>query len=161
MDADFLRAVQKAQWLIRAADQDHVIASCPRAGCTLTVNLFPGGVIPQTCKTGPDFMETVVTSFEDIRVPLRAAREDYGLTIADVEQASGMADYHLAKCEKDDPSKIPNIATVLHWCGSLGYDVLIRRGPLPPLTLRIMVGTRHRLKRRIQSNQILRARRKV
>jgi transcriptional regulator with XRE-family HTH domain len=161
MDADFLRAVQRAQWLIKAADEGSVIARCPRAGCTLTVRLSPGGVIPQTCRTGPDFLETVIRSFEDIRLPLREAREDYGLTIADVEQASGMADYHLAKCEKDDPSKIPNIETVISWAGSLGYDVILRRGSLPLLTLRLIVETRPRLKRRVQRNRSSRARREV
>lgn len=159
MDAAFLRAVQKAQWLIMGADEDHVIARCPRAGCSLTVKLRPGNVIPQTCRSGPDLAETVVGSFEDARLFLRARREDLGFSIRDIEEIAGVATDHLAKWEKDAPSKIPNTETFLEWAASLGYEVVLRPVPLPPVALRAIIETRPLLRRRAKRNQQYRQKR--
>jgi transcriptional regulator with XRE-family HTH domain len=159
LDADFLRAVQRAQWLIKAADEGSVIARCPRAGCTLTVRLSPGNPIPQTCRVGPDLLEKVVQSFEDARLFLRERREDLALSIRDVEEVAGVATDHLAKWEKDGPSKIPNTETFLEWAASLGYEVVLRPAPLPPVALRAIIETRPLIKRRVQRVNRTRARR--
>ena len=159
MDPKFLREVQAANWIIMAADGEKLMARCPRAGCTMSVNLKPGGVIPQTCRAGADLTERVVGSFEEARLALRERRENLALTIADVEQAAGLADYHIAKSEKDDPSKIPNIETFLNWAGALGFEVVLKPAPLPLLTLRLLAETRHRVGRRVQRNEISRSRR--
>lgn len=159
MDAKFLRDVQAAQWLIKAVDEDHVVASCPRAGCALTVKLREGAAIPQTCRTGPDLAERVVGSFEEIRLFLRSRREDLGLAIRDVEEVAGTATDHLAKWEKDGPSKIPNTETFLEWAQSLGYEVVLRPSALPPVALRAIVETRPLLRRREKRNRYYKARR--
>jgi transcriptional regulator with XRE-family HTH domain len=159
MDADFLKAVQRASWLIMAADEDHVIARCPRAGCTLTVKLRPGGVIPQTCKSEPDLAETVVRSFEDARLFLRARREDLCLSIRDIEEIAGVATDHLAKWEKDANLRIPNTGIFLEWAASLGYEVVLRPVALPPVALRAIIDTRPLLRRRAARNQIYRRKR--
>lgn len=161
MDADFLRAVQKAQWLIRAAGEDYVMVACPRAGCNVTLNLFPGGFIPQTCKVGPDMLEKTVQSFEDVRLFLRARREDLALSIRDVEEAAGLETDHMAKFEKDNPTKIPNVTTFLEWVSALGYEVVLRPGPLPQIALRAIIETRPFLKRRVQRVNRTRARREA
>jgi len=159
MDAEFLRAVQKAQWLIKAAGEDYVMVSCPRAGCNVTLNLTPGGFIPQTCKVGPDLLEKTVGSFDDVRVFLRTRREDLALSIRDVEEAAGLETDHMAKFEKDNPTKIPNVTTFLEWAGALGYEVVLRPSPLPHIALRAIIETRPFLKRRVQRNRNSRARR--
>jgi transcriptional regulator with XRE-family HTH domain len=161
MDAEFLRAVQRAQWLIKAADEDYVIVRCPRAGCTLTVRLSPGNPIPQTCRVGPDLLEKVVQSFEDARLFLRERREDLALSIRDVEEVAGVATDHMAKWEKDQPTKIPNTETFLEWSGALGFEVVLRPTGLPPVALRAIIETRPLLKRRVQRNRSSRARREV
>lgn len=159
MDQKFLKQVQDAKWQIKAAGEDFVVAQCPRAGCNLLVNLKPGGAVPQTCRPGPDLLERVVSSFEDARLFLRERREDLGLSIRDTEEISGAATDHMAKWEKDSPSKIPNTETFLEWAKALGYDVVLRPAPLPPLALSMIIETRPLIARRVQRNRHLRTRR--
>jgi len=107
--------------------------------------LRPGKSIPETCAIGPDLAEVTVEHFETARVFLRDRREQLCLTIKELEEAAGITVDFMAKFEKDDPSKIPNTQTFIEWAQSLGYDVVLRPGKLPPNVLRLMADTRERV----------------
>ena len=142
MDQKFLRDVQAAGWQIRAVDQDKVVAGCPRSGCTLNVNLRNGAKIPETCREGPDLAEVRVRTYDDARLFLRDRRESLSLTIREVEEVAGAAVDHLAKAEKDNPSKFPNAQLLIEWAASLGYDLVLRPAMLPGMALRYISDTR-------------------
>lgn len=149
MDGEYLRAVQAAGWMIVAVETDSVWIGCPRAGCNLKTRLKSGGHIPAVCRTDPPLPEIPVVGYlNDARPALRERRQQLGLTIRDTEDVSGIADDHLAKMEKDDPSKIPNILTFVDWAASMGYDVVLRPSVLPPVTIARIVETREALERR-------------
>lgn len=149
MDPKFLAKVQAAGWLIRQVETEKVWCGCPRAGCNLRFQISNGGHIPSVCNYEvPLAAITVENFFSDARVELRDRREMLGLTIKDVEDCSGIAGDHLAKFEKDDPTKIPNILTVRDWANTLGYTIMFHPGPLPPITLARIAETREALERR-------------
>jgi len=148
---EYMRACQAKGWNIISADEEHLFAACPRAGCGLQIKLREGGKIPQTDRPMPALAEIAVEQFDDARMGLRERREQLGLSIKDVEDAAGLATDHLAKFEKDDFTKIPNAQTFIEWANSLGYTVTLRPTGLPPVTLGIIASTRHYLRKRLQS----------
>lgn len=128
---------QSAGWVIHALTDSGVIAACPRAGCSLKVALKEGAAIPTPCAP-VDSKEIAVANYEAVRISLRQRRRALGLSIPDVEHISGMASSHLAKAEKDDPSKIVTIDTLALWAGALGYELILRPVPLTNLALRVL-----------------------
>lgn len=140
---DFIRQVQDAGWHIVAADVESVWIGCPRGGCNLRTRLKAGSAIPRTCRSeAPVGMIEVDDYLNGARPSLRKRREQLGLTIKDVEEVSGIAGDHLAKIEKDDPSKIPNILTFTDWARSLGFKMVLIPAELPQVTLNVIVETR-------------------
>lgn len=145
LTAEFIREVQAAGWDIVAADTESVWAGCPRGGCNLRLRIKAGSSIPSVCRSTPLLPEIVVKSHvNDARPALRDRRVELGLSIKDVEDCSGIAADHLAKMEKDDPSKLPNILTFVDLANSLGYDVVLRPSAagLPPITIGRIIETR-------------------
>lgn len=143
LEPQFLRDVQRAGWDIRSVDPTGVIAGCPRQGCSLTVKLRSGVKIPETCRRGPDFRETPVANFDAARVALRDRRRALALSVEDVEHIAGVTASHLAKAEKDNPSRIVQMNIFLEWCDALGIEVVLRPKELPALALTIIARTRH------------------
>lgn len=148
MDAKFLRQVQDEGWIIKSVDEDEALVACPRAGCDLKVRLKEGRKIPTTCGPTSPFQEMVVRSFEDVRQMLWPRRLALDLTIKDVEAITGMAPDHLAKMEKDNPSRIPNIETLILWAEGLGFQLVLRHTGLTPYALRTIEQTRQEVKKR-------------
>ena len=144
-DPRFGQQVQGAGWVIRAITETGVIAACPRDGCTLKVDLREGQPIPTACAQ-LDTKEIEVGSYEAARLALRKRRQSLGMTIPDVEEIAGMAGSHLAKAEKDDPTRIVGIDTLALWAGALGYEIILRPKPLTAKALRVL--TEKRLNRR-------------
>jgi hypothetical protein len=140
-DPRFPQRVQSAGWVIRALTETGVIAACPRGGCSLKVDLREGAPIPTACAP-VDTKEIVVGSYEEMRVALRQRRQTLGMTIPDVEEIAGMASSHLAKAEKNDPSRIVGIDISALWAGALGYDIVLRPKPLTPKALRVLTEKR-------------------
>lgn len=159
MDQGFLRDVQRAGWQITGVDGQAATVACPRAGCSLKVRLKSGAKIPQACATGPDLAEVTVTTFEDARVFLRARREALGLTIKELEEVAGAAVDHLAKAEKDNPSKYPNTQLLIEWATSLGYEVVLRPAAMPAMALRYLADSRSQAASRLKMLGHHRARR--
>lgn len=159
LDQFFLRQLQRFGWIILAAEENRVLCGCPREGCEVKLCLTPKSHIPQTSGKGPDYAEIIITGFEDARPFLREHRENLGVTIRELEEAAGIAVDFLAKFEKDDPSKIPNVQTFIEWAQTLGYEVVLRPGKLPPIMLRIISETRDKLQQRRTKFRIHRARR--
>lgn len=145
MDQKFLRDVQAAGWQIQEVQTDAAIAACPRPGCTLQVALRFGSKIPAACDATSGLPEIVVRTFEDFRVPVRERRERLGLTIRELEEVAGTATDHLAKAEKDNPARVPNIQLVLEWAASIGYEVILRPAPMPAMALRYLADSRGQL----------------
>ena len=85
---------------------------------------------------------TRVTVFDDGRVALRDRRVALGLSIREVEECAGAATDHFAKAEKDQPTRIPNIEIFIEWATSLGLELWLVPGDLPPYTRRVIVETR-------------------
>lgn len=154
---EFLREVQRAGWDLMSVDLGSALVSCPRQGCNLRVRLKSGTAIPETCGRGPDLRETVVRSYEDARIALRNKRHSLTLSIAEVEDIAGMASDHLAKAEKENPSRILTTNIFLEWCEALGFEVVLRPKELSPYALRVISQTRARSEAR--RNQIVRQRR--
>ena len=137
-----MRDVQKAGWQIASVDSEAALVACPRAGCSLKVRLRSGSKIPPACLSGPDMAQVVVTTFEDARLALRARRESLGLTIKELEEVAGAAVDHLAKAEKNNPSKYPNTQLLIEWATALGYEVVLRPAPMPAIALRYLADSR-------------------
>jgi transcriptional regulator with XRE-family HTH domain len=142
---EFMKDVQGAGWNIIAADVESVWVGCPRGGCNLRLRIKAGSSIPTVCRAKAPLPEIVVNSYlDDARPAMRDRRAELGLTIRDVEDISGIAPDHLAKMEKDDPSRIPNILTFVDQVKSLGYDLVLRpsESGLPPVTIGRIIETR-------------------
>ena len=154
IDPDFLRAVQAAGWILAAVDETRAVGACPRHGCGLKVALRPGQDVPATSGRSLALPHCVLEGYEDARVYLRDRRESLALSIKDVEECSGMTVDYLAKCEKDDPSKMPNVRTFLEWAQSLGVDVVLMPSKMPAVTARRIADTRSRSKSRARRWQI-------
>lgn len=141
----FVKDVQGAGWNVIASDVESVWVGCPRGGCNLRLRIKAGSSIPTVCRAKAPLPEIVVNSYlNDARPALRERRVELGLTIKDVEDVSGIAPDHLAKMEKDNPSKVPNILTFIEQAQALGYDLVLRPSDagLPPVTIGRIVETR-------------------
>jgi len=160
IDHEFLRKVADAGWIMAAVDDDAVLCSCPRHGCALKVKLSPGKAVPETCRRGPDLTEQVVTNFEDGRMFLRDRREALCLTIEEVEGIAGLSGTHVAKMEKDGPSKLPNVETFILWANALGYDLILRPGKLTSYALRVLAKPAEK-RRQIRAKYQISARRRL
>jgi len=145
IDTDMLKDAQRQGWNILSVEVDHIVAGCPRAGCALKATFRAGKKIPATCRPQPEFQETVIDGYESFRLFMRLIRERYMLTISDVEECAGFQKDRLAKCEKDDPSKVPNIIDAIEWAQTLGIEIIARPAPLPVVTLRTIEQTRAQL----------------
>lgn len=146
MDPKFLRDVQDKGWWIEAVTQKTCLASCPVPGCGMMTQLRQGARVPPRAP-GSDNTEVQVTDYEAVRVLLRERREQMGLSIREVEEDAGMAVDFLAKFERDTWNRagtirLPNLATFIEWAQVLGFEVYIRKGPMPPKVLRTIAQTR-------------------
>lgn len=157
MNPDDLKAVQRAGWAIAGVDEQTVTAKCPTHGCGMMARFKVGGTIPRR-DVGATRFDTVVTCFDDAREVLKSRRQELGLTIPEVEHISGIAGDHLAKFEKTDFSRIPNIETLMSWTAALGYEVVLRHGELPAVTLRWIADTRPKIEARRRRFEIERKR---
>jgi transcriptional regulator with XRE-family HTH domain len=146
---DFIRQVQDAGWHIVAADTDSVWIGCPRGGCNLRTRIKAGSSIPRTCRSEAPVGMIEVDDYVNVARPaLRERRQQLGLTIKDIEEVSGIADDHLAKMQKENPSKIPNILTFTDWARSLGFKLVLIPAELPQVTINKIVETRPAQERR-------------
>lgn len=149
MDPKFLKDVENAGWSIEAVDQDSVVGKCPSVGCQLRAKLEQGRYIPRvdpSCRRS--VLDHKVSSYDEVRELLRQRREGLGLTIREVEEIAGAAVDHLAKAEKDDPSKVPNVQLLIEWLQSLGLELVVRPGEMPAYTRRVIAETRDKLEAR-------------
>ena len=146
VDPSFLKDVQRSGWHIEKVEPDHVIGKCPSHGCALRAKLAQGAKVPAVDPSQDrDKLDEPIESFDQLRRIMRARREGLGLTMHEVEELAGMSVDFVAKFEKDNPSKLPNMQTTLEWIQSLGYEVVIRKATMPPLTLRTICDTRDKL----------------
>jgi transcriptional regulator with XRE-family HTH domain len=159
MDQAFLKDVQLRGWPIERVNPSDVVVGCPNESCSVRVRLKSGAAFPAPCTSGGKARQQPVTDFEDARKFLRERREELRLTIRDVEDISGMADDFLAKFEKENPSKYPNVQTFVEWAKSLGFQVVLVPGEFTPKALRIIAETRHLMTARDQMTSVHRARR--
>ena len=159
IDPKFLADVERAGWFIQAVDEGSVIAACPRSGCALRTKLKAGTKPPETSRPGPDLASVRMQTFDNGREFLRDRRVALGLNIKEVEEIAGAATDHLAKAEKDNPSRIPNVEIFLEWATSLGIQVWLVPGDLPPYTRRVIVETRPQLRLRMAKQPHHQARR--
>jgi transcriptional regulator with XRE-family HTH domain len=138
-----LKKVQDAGWLIIASDDGGVLARCPSHGCGLKVRI-PYGTNVQSCDPGLSRSPTdmPVGSFEDLRLFLQSRREELGLSISEIESISGLSVDHVAKAEKENPARLPNVDTVIYWANALGFEVVLRPAELSAMALRIIAETR-------------------
>ena len=159
IDTQFLRAVQDQGWQILDVQPDSVTGACPRMGCKVRAKLQPGASIPKTCGSGAALPEFVIVGYDEVRRFLRRRREYLGLSQRDAEECAGMAVDHLAKMEKDDPSRIPNIQTFIEWAQTLGYEVVLRPTDMPLVTLSRLSSIAQGVRRRLQRIGVARERR--
>jgi len=126
VDRKFLREIQHSGWSIEQVGKRQVIARCPAEGCGMRALLSSGAPIP---KVDPDFsrsgLDRPVESYDDFRRILRERRESLALTLHELEDMVGVATDYLAKAEKEDPFKMPNIQTGIDWAGAVGLAVVL------------------------------------
>lgn len=157
MNPDSLKAIQRAGWAIVTADRETCTVKCPTQGCHMRARFKIDGTIPAR-DVPMHTWDLVVRSFDDVREAMKARRQELGLTIPEVEHISGIAGDHLAKFEKTEWNRPPNIDTLMSWSSALGYEVLLRLGELPPVTLRWIADTRPKIEARRRRFQIERKR---
>lgn len=149
IDAKFLRQVQGSGWHVEAVGQDHCIGKCPAHGCGMRAKLMQGATIPPIDPTRErNRLDYPVGDFEEMRNLLRRRRVELALSIHEVEEVAGIAVDFLAKFEKDNPSKLPNIQTALEWVQALGFEVVLRPASMSTLGLRTICDTRDKLETR-------------
>ena len=144
MTPDDLKAIQRAGWAIVGADEQSCVVKCTTFGCQMRARFVAGGAVPQRSVPAHNW-DRVVRSFDDVREVMKDRRQELGLTIPEVEHISGIASDHLAKFEKTDWNRPPNINTLMSWATALGYEVVLRHGELPPVTLRWIAETRDKV----------------
>lgn len=153
IDVKFLGQVQDAGWHITGADQECVLGSCRRAGCGLKTTFRPGNRIPKVATRESEMEEHIIRGFGDVAKLSRDRRHELAWSIAETEEVAGMTPDYLAKMEKDNPSKIPNVNTFVDLMNAEGYEVFVRKAKMPPIALRAIVETRHRVEARRQMHQ--------
>ena len=141
-DKRFLREVQNAGWNIEAVTENACIGRCPTLGCSMRALMTEGKQIPQRVVPGSPSLDIVVESWDQLKVILKDRREELGLSIREVEEVTGIADDHIAKMEPKNASRQPNVDTLKHWTGGIGYEVVLRPVALPPVTLAMIEETR-------------------
>lgn len=160
MKPEVLRKVQQHGWDIEAVERDTCVVKCPTQGCKMRARFDLSGNIPQRDVEAFSWDQTA-RSFDDARLILRERRQELGLTIAEIEHISGIAGDHLAKFERVEWQRfprLPNISTFIDWANSIGIDVVLRMGELPPVTLRWIADTRDKNDARQRRFQIERGR---
>ena len=158
MDQKFLIKAQEAGWIVESVEEGSCIVKCPSAGCGMRARVKEKGDVPPRINNRVR-LDFVAASFDAVRLFLRGRREDLRLNIAEVEEAAGLTVDHLAKFERDNAGKIPNVEMFLLWANALGFEVVLRPTDLPRRTLREIVNTRDRAVRRGRRNQIEQSRR--
>lgn len=145
MDPKFLKEVEQNGWRIEKVTDQFVIGRCPSVGCALRAKLDKNASIPPV-DPGARRNRTDITidGYDALRVALRSRREEICLTIKELEEIAGAATDHLAKAEKDQPTRIPNAMLLLEWIQALGYEVVLRPGELPAYTRRVICDTRNK-----------------
>ena len=137
-----MRLVETLGWSIRRADADSIAVACRSPGCGAMMRVKHDGPIPARCNGAVPSMDLRVESYDQFCRALRDRREDLSLSISDVEECAGMAADHLAKAEKDNPSRIPSLPILVDWAAALGYDLVLRPTTMPAITLRTIEQTR-------------------
>jgi transcriptional regulator with XRE-family HTH domain len=158
---EFLAAIQKAGWRISAADETCAICRCGNPGCSLQIKLVPNKPIPTAWSDTEVLSWTKITDIQELRLALRSRREDLGLIIPEIEAEAGLADHHLGKIEKDYPTKIPNVQTLLWLMRALGLSMYIAPDEFPKPVLRAIAESRARLDYRRLRVRIFRGLRKL
>lgn len=140
MAYDDLKKCQAAGWLVVGATDTHALCKCPSFGCGLKFSVPYGTNPPRPEKmVGRDPSEKRIESSDEMRKFLRYCRQERLLSIPEIEQLAGLAHGHIAKAEKDDPSRRNlSIETVLYWAGALGYDLVLKPSAMPNASLRVL-----------------------
>lgn len=148
---DDLKEIQKAGWMVLGTLEDGVLCQCPSFGCGLKVKIKRGAK-PQQCDPGLSRhpADRPIGSYEDARQLLRERREDLLLSIPEVEEIAGLTKDHLAKAEKDNPSRLPELDTIVVWAQALGYEIVFRPTQLSNMGLRLIAETSRYRGRRLQ-----------
>ena len=138
---DWLRAVSDSGWVVEGRDGDRLVIRCPAVGCRVQAMIAPGSV-PAPCDPGArrGAWDHPVADYEELKLFLRQRRQDLGFTIEDVDQAAGWpSDRYVSKLEVG-ASKTVTMPTLVLWAGALGYELVLRPTPLPPVARRILAG---------------------
>jgi transcriptional regulator with XRE-family HTH domain len=145
MSVDDLKRAQKKGWILVAATEGAMIVRCPSFGCGLKAKIPYNSEIPQ-CDPSiyRDQSEIVVGNYNDLRELLRARRNELRFSIREVEEISGLSTDHIAKAEKENPVRQPNLDLVLPWAQALGYDLVLRPRDMTPYALRVIAQTRNK-----------------
>jgi transcriptional regulator with XRE-family HTH domain len=144
-DPKRIKDVQDAGWLVQAVGDSFCVARCPTAGCSMRALIADGKDIPQrVVERGPS-IDIPVGGYDALRRVLRERRRELLLTIKETEIASGIAEDHMAKFERDEWNRQPNVDAMVEWAASLGFEVVLRPVELPPITLRMIAESRDRV----------------
>ena len=152
MSVDDLKKAQAAGWMVEGALEDGILCRCPSHGCGLRVKIKYGAPIQQ-CDPGLSRhpADRPIGSYEEVRQLLRERREDLLLSIPEVEEIAGLTKDHLAKAEKDNPSRLPELDTILVWAQALGFEMVLRPTPLSNMGLRLIDETGRYRSRRVRA----------
>lgn len=148
----FLAQVQDSGWVISSVTGEVVVARCASAGCKMAAKLSPDRNVPTINRTD-ERTHIPIEAYDQLRQVLRERRKELCLSIAEVEDITGLTRDHLAKMEKDNPSKIPSAMIIWDWIQALGYEVVLRPKPLPKIALTEIVDTRDKAERRQARNE--------
>jgi hypothetical protein len=152
IDVPFLKEVQARGWVLKRASEETCIGMCPHKGCGMAVLLAPDKPIPSRVEPVRETGFRVESSIE-AQSFLRSVREELCLAQAEVDEAAGLAEGHIAKAEQVPPTRTVSIDTLSEWAQALGVEIWLVRRELPQKTLRQVVQTRGRVVVRTRRNE--------
>ena len=80
--------------------------------------------------------------FADIQNFLKSRRDELALSIAEIEEIIGLSKDHLAKMEKQNPSRTPSTDILIEWAQALGFELVFRPTPMTSYAIRTICDTR-------------------
>lgn len=134
----WISEAQRAGWRVQSSRNGVLDMHCNKQGCpgAFSLPLNNLGQLPEACDLEHVGQYGLATYelYTDLVSELRRRRRTLGLSIEDVNAASGLADAHVNKLES--MARTAQFPTLQLWAETLGAKITLTPAPLPEATMR-------------------------